>query len=100
MTAQLDLPWSGRGTLADRFAAWAGTPDGFEVIRACEEACLNLLRGGAKRISIARVFEEVRAARRNRLPMNNSYRAFIVRRLRELHPDLRDRIKVREQKAA
>ena len=100
MTPQLDLQFVGKGSLAARYAAWAETTEGFEVIRMCEERCLNLATTGAKRISIARVFEEVRAARRNQLPMNNSYRAFIVRRLRDLHPQLRDLIKVREQKAA
>lgn len=98
MTAQLSLPWVARAALADRYAEWAQTAAGQEVLRMAEELALAQAAAGAKRISIAWIWESIRRARRQ--SADNSFRAFVARRLRELHPPLRDLIKLKEQRAA
>lgn len=98
MTPQLDLQFVGKGSLAARYAVWAQTSDGQEVLRMAEEMALAQAANGAKRISIAWIWESIRRARRK--SADNSMRSLVSRRLRELHPELRDLIRLREQTAA
>lgn len=98
MNAQLPISFDSRQPLAVRFAEWALTTDGQEVIRMSERIALDQAANGAKRISISWIWESIRRARKK--SADNSLRAPLARRLRELHPELRDLIKIKGKKAA
>lgn len=87
-----------RGTLEERFAEFhAANPHVYTRLR---DAALAQARGGAPRLSIAKLAEELRADHRVKtggddFKINNSFRAPYARLLMEREPLLRGRFETR-----
>jgi len=93
---QPDL-WDGRKSVEVRYLEWRFTEDGREVAHQVEQLALTAAAAGHKRISVNLLFEQLRQVRR--IPIDNSFRAFLAREIRDRHPELRDRIHIRTKAA-
>jgi hypothetical protein len=95
--AQLPIWGDRRQPLAVRYAAWRLSEEGRDVAHQITQLALAAAAADRKRISINLLFEQLRLAQHR--SVDNSFRAFLARELRDKYPELKDRIHVKDRKA-
>ena len=96
--AQLPIWGDRREPLAVRYGKWRLSEEGRDIAHQVTQLALTAAAADAKRISINLLFEQVRQAYHR--PVDNSFRAFLARELRDKYPELKARIHVKDRKAA
>lgn len=104
MIGQLTLDYTKPLTLHERYEAFKG--DNPEILGIIEDKIAMMIAGGATRIGIARVIEELRYDKKfitnrgiSEFKINNSYRAPIATEILERNPQWTSLIEVRVRKA-
>lgn len=90
------------GTLTGRYQAWRKTAEGMRIFLEIERRVLARANSGTpanpvRRIEVNNVVGDVR--RDWKVQVNNSYRSYLARELRNRHAHLKDLIQIRQQRA-
>jgi hypothetical protein len=90
----LELPETTEG----RYAEWRKTDDGRRLFEIMRWRAVALVRAGEQRVGAKALFEWVRST--HHVSIDNTFTALVGRELLDCEPELKDKIHLRERRAA